>query len=114
MAAAHASCTAPCPSDAAGPKITLPKGMHCSILEVPGGVDFIFTGKGVVKFASNCGTNWRRTCGCCGDTMSCVANDQMVVLAFRSQKDHGCAETQLRKALGQAAGEDENPSTPRG
>jgi hypothetical protein len=85
---------------ASGFDFTLPPNVTYTVNEVPGGVDFVFTGKGLAQFeGSGCGPAWCCVKESCGNKMSFTHGKDFAVFSIRGDTAAQCCGAHLREAL---------------
>lgn len=86
--ASNASCTSANPSECMS--AWLPKGMNFIRLDVPGGVDFVFSGAGVDKLTQACSSTTSAVAAEHGTRFAMTKGDGYVVLSVRGDDAASC------------------------
>jgi hypothetical protein len=86
--AANASCNSANPSECMN--AWLPEGMSFIRLDVPGGVDFVFSGKGIEKLSQACATSTSAVAAEHGSRFAMTQGDGYVVLSVRGEDAASC------------------------
>jgi len=86
--ASNASCSSANPSECM--TAWLPEGMSFIRLDVPGGVDFVFSGKGVEKLSQACATSTAAVAEKHGSRFAMTKGDGYVVLSVRGEEAASC------------------------
>ncbi|MCA9726960.1 MAG: hypothetical protein KC729_04700 [Candidatus Eisenbacteria bacterium] len=86
--ASNASCSSANPSECMN--AWLPKGMNFIRLDVPGGVDFVFTGQGVDKLSKACSYSCSNVAAAKGSRFALAEGNGYVVLSVRGEDAASC------------------------
>lgn len=80
-------------------QMDLPKGMHYTKVQVPGGVDYVFTGSGIEKLASMCEVSCSAAAAQSGATFSRTEGRGYIVLSLRGKDVTPACDAVVQTAL---------------
>lgn len=77
----------------------MPKGMAYTRLDVPGGVDYVFTGNGIDQLSTLCAKSCSDTAMKTGNRFAMASGEGYVVLSVRGDNSNNCCTQVLETAL---------------